>query len=101
MSQSPSATATQTPTDLGIGWSLGLACRAARELGSMTRRDLALWTCLAVVALSLFSAYVMVLRDAVRHGEIRRVAFAQHVPIAKASAVNRQAFQQNRTDERM
>ena len=67
----------------------------------MVRRDLALWTCLAVVALSLLSADVMVLRDAVRHGEIRRVSFAQHVPIAKTSTVNRPGLQQDRKHDRM
>ncbi len=99
MSPSPSATVAQTPPDLGTGG--GLACRAASRVGSMARRDGALWTCLAVVVLSLLSAYVMVLRDAVRNGEIRRVAFAQQVPIAKTSAVKRQALQQDRADGRM
>lgn len=39
----------------------------------------ALWVCLVVVGLSLFSAYVLVLRDAVHNGEAVRAALAQQL----------------------
>jgi hypothetical protein len=50
-------------------------------------RDRALWVCFAVVALSLLSAYVMVLREAVRHGEVVRAGFAQQALGSRAAAV--------------
>lgn len=41
------------------------------------RADWAVLACLGVVVLSLFSTYVVVLLDAVRHGEVVRMSFEQ------------------------
>jgi hypothetical protein len=50
-------------------------------------RDRALWVCFAVVALSLLSAYVVVLRDAVRNGEVVRAGFGQQGMGSRAPAL--------------
>lgn len=60
---------------------------AASEARNGWAADRALWICLAVAGLSLFSAYVLVLRDVVRNGEVVRTAFSksqQQVPPARA-----------------
>jgi hypothetical protein len=49
-------------------------------------RDRAVWVAAGVVALSLLSAYVLVLRGAVSHGALLHANFAQNLPAKRLPA---------------